>query len=182
MSESVSMKPLALGPTGRHAAAAIAAARDKRGLTYKALSDLLSDRGWPIPILGLRRIEAGARRVSVDDLVALSAALSVTPLQLLLPSEDPVDPPTGLNPDMTDSRELYAWARSEISQSPRSREAYWLQRSIELQDELSEAVRMEKAATYRDARLWAERNRERVQAQIDHAEARLQTLLQQEDG
>lgn len=180
MSESVSMKPLALGPTGRHTALAIAAARDNGGFTYKALSDLLADNGWPIPILGLRRIEAGARRVSVDDLMALSAALNVTPLQLLLPTGDPVDPPTGLNADMTDSRELYAWAQSEISQSPRSREEYWLHRLNELQDQLSEAVRIEKTATYRDARLWAERNRERVQSQIDHAEARLQTLLQQD--
>src|SRR5206468_1120492 len=39
----------------------------------------------PIPVLGLRRIERGERRVDLDELVALAKALGVPPLWLVLP-------------------------------------------------------------------------------------------------
>lgn len=73
------------GPIGEHAAAAVKVLRDKRNLTFAELSRKLDDLGRPIPPLGLRRIEAGDRRIDVDDLVALALALEVSPLALLLP-------------------------------------------------------------------------------------------------
>jgi 8-oxo-dGTP diphosphatase len=59
--------------------------REARKLTYRELSDRLSQLGRPIPTLGLARIEKGDRRVDADDLVALALALGVNPSALLLP-------------------------------------------------------------------------------------------------
>lgn len=44
--------------------------------------------GRGIPPLGLRNIEAGTRRVDVDDLMALAAALGTSPITLLSPDSD----------------------------------------------------------------------------------------------
>lgn len=78
-------KPLDLGPTAERVRDNIKRARG--GMQYKELSERLAELGHPIPTLGLRRIEAGERRVSVDDLVALAVALDMSPLALLLPRD-----------------------------------------------------------------------------------------------
>jgi transcriptional regulator with XRE-family HTH domain len=57
--------------------------RAMRVMTYVALSRRLAVIGRPIPVLGLRRIEQGERRVDADDLVALAEVLGVEPVQLL---------------------------------------------------------------------------------------------------
>lgn len=57
-----------------------------RGLSQGALSKRLEDLGRPIPPLGIHRIENGDRRVDVDDLMALSVALDVSPITLLTPN------------------------------------------------------------------------------------------------
>ncbi|WP_199286723.1 helix-turn-helix domain-containing protein [Nocardioides houyundeii] len=57
------------------------------GLSYAEVSRELARRGHKIPPLGLRRIEAGERRVDVDDLVALALVLDVNPSALLFPRE-----------------------------------------------------------------------------------------------
>ncbi|MGO1399578.1 MAG: hypothetical protein ACTHVO_14380 [Brevibacterium yomogidense] len=54
-------------------------------LTFAEMSRQLESRGRPIPPLGLRRIEAGERRVDVDDLMAIAVVLDVSPMRLLLP-------------------------------------------------------------------------------------------------
>lgn len=61
--------------------------RLRGGMQYKELSERLAELGRPIPPLGLRRIEAGERRVDVDDLMALAVAFDVSPLALLLPRD-----------------------------------------------------------------------------------------------
>ena len=45
----------------------------------------MTDLGRPIATLGINRIEAGDRRIDVDDLVALAVALDVSPIAILLP-------------------------------------------------------------------------------------------------
>jgi transcriptional regulator with XRE-family HTH domain len=62
--------------------------RQTQRLTYVDLSKRLASAGRPIAILGLRRIEAGERRVDTDDLVALASVLGVTATQLLEPPTD----------------------------------------------------------------------------------------------
>jgi transcriptional regulator with XRE-family HTH domain len=87
--------------------------RDDRNLTYAELARRTGDAGRPIPVLGVRRIEAGERRVDVDDLMALAAALDVPPATLLMPDttptewEAPVDA-TGL-PEAGTAEQLWAW-------------------------------------------------------------------------
>ncbi|MEV6212141.1 helix-turn-helix domain-containing protein [Kitasatospora sp. NPDC051914] len=78
-----------LGPTGDQLRANIARLRAERGMTKKELSDRVGELGRPIPPLGITRLEAGTRRVDADDLMALAAALNVSPGTLLLPHEQP---------------------------------------------------------------------------------------------
>jgi hypothetical protein len=81
------MKKIDQGPFG------LAVARNVRRFrgdhSYAELSRRLKQVGRPIPPLGLRHLEAGSRRVDVDDLVALAIALDVPALTLLMP--DPGD-------------------------------------------------------------------------------------------
>lgn len=74
-----------LGPTGVALTHNVRRRREKLGLSYAELSRRLADIGRDIPTLGLRRIEAGTRRVDADDLMALAAALGVSPITLLVP-------------------------------------------------------------------------------------------------
>lgn len=76
-------KEHALGATGREVMSNLKRARGE--MAYAELSRRLATVGRPIPPLGLRRIEAGERRVDVDDLMALALVLNVSPLSLLLP-------------------------------------------------------------------------------------------------
>lgn len=55
------------------------------GWGYARLSRELTKAGRDIPPLGLGRIEAGTRRVDVDDLTALAAVFGVSPSTLLQP-------------------------------------------------------------------------------------------------
>ncbi|WTK98740.1 helix-turn-helix domain-containing protein [Streptomyces sp. NBC_01508] len=81
-----------LGPTGRTVAANVKRLREARGLTLRALSAELRERGRPLSADALNKIENGAhqderavRRVDADDLMALATAFGVGPLALLLP-------------------------------------------------------------------------------------------------
>ncbi|MCC3653214.1 helix-turn-helix transcriptional regulator [Streptomyces sp. S07_1.15] len=81
-----------LGPTGRTVAANVKRLREGRGLTLRALSKALREKGRPLSADALNKIENGAseeprpiRRVDADDLVALAVALDVHPAALLLP-------------------------------------------------------------------------------------------------
>jgi len=90
------VKTIELGPTGMTVADNIRRFREARRLGYAELSRGLSDLGREIPPLGLRRIEAGVRRVDTDDLVTIALALNVSPLALLLPAADgPIAPKDG---------------------------------------------------------------------------------------
>lgn len=64
-------------------AATVRALRRQRGLTLADLADRLTRLNHPITLNTLSKLETGARRITVDDLVALAAALDVTPHDLL---------------------------------------------------------------------------------------------------
>lgn len=101
-----------LGPIGEIAQANVARLRDEQKLTYAELSRRLDDLGRPIAHLGLRRIEAGERRIDVDDLVALAVALNVSPLALMLPTEDSKLTPNGQAYRM---RDIWQWGQGLAS-------------------------------------------------------------------
>lgn len=81
---------MANGPSGDNVRHRLRELRERQRLSYAELSRMLDRTGRDIPPLGLRRIEAGDRRVDVDDLVALAVVLGVSPATLLMP---PVEQP-----------------------------------------------------------------------------------------
>jgi transcriptional regulator with XRE-family HTH domain len=72
-----------LGEVGHTVKAQVRRLREQRGLSLQALSERLETVGRPILPSGLSKIEAGTRRVDVDDLVALAEALGTAPDDLL---------------------------------------------------------------------------------------------------
>lgn len=76
------------GPTGQAVADRLAALRKVRGLTTRQLSAAVARVGRPIPASGITRMERGERMITVDDLMAFSVVLGVSPAALLLPLED----------------------------------------------------------------------------------------------
>ena len=171
-----SFKELELGPTGRHVAAQVRRWRSARGLSYAALATRLAELGWSIPILGLRRIEAGARRVSVDDLLALAVALEISPFRLLAPG-DPGDAvsATAIEGDLV-AAEVLAWTRDESGLSRAERLDYWIHQSRRLMDELEEWDRFEADAKNSAARKLASDRRQDLEAQMALAVRRVQDL------
>ena len=93
------------GPNGERLSSTLRRLRRARNLSPDDLAARLDSLGRPMAAGVLGKIERGERRVDVDDLVALAAALDVNPSTLLLPSSSD-DAPTRLTPE----REVPAWA------------------------------------------------------------------------
>jgi transcriptional regulator with XRE-family HTH domain len=73
-----------IGPTGETVRATVRDIRtNRRRLTLRDLSEKMTTVGWPMAHNTISEIERGARRVDVDDLMALAAALETSPLELL---------------------------------------------------------------------------------------------------
>lgn len=89
-------RKIELGQTGRIVAARIRRIRERNGLNLQDLSDRLAPLGRPILPSGLSKIEMGNRRVDVDDLTALAAALGTIPNDLLY---EPQQAPAGISQD-----------------------------------------------------------------------------------
>ncbi|MFE7516120.1 helix-turn-helix domain-containing protein [Streptomyces sp. NPDC057540] len=85
-------RPLEIGEAGAHVAAAVLAQRQQRGWDQRRLAERVSQTGRPMSLSVLGKVEAGARRVDVDDLVALAVALDVAPAQLLPGGDAPQAP------------------------------------------------------------------------------------------
>jgi len=79
-----------LDQLGRAFTRNLAHIRQQQSMTYGELSRQLTLAHWPIPPLGLRRIEDGERKISIDDAAAIAQVLGVTLAELLLDAE--VDP------------------------------------------------------------------------------------------
>lgn len=108
-------KEAARGPTGDTVAARLREVRTNLNLTYTEVSERLAAAEWPISAVGVRRIEDGERRVTVDDLVSLSAALGVSPVTLLMPitdSGESTSSSTGCRQPVA-AEELWRWLRAD---------------------------------------------------------------------
>ena len=75
--------------------------RARRGWTQTQLADRLARAGYPLGQTDLSRIESGRRRLSVDDLVAISAALNVSPARILDGSRLEPQPPVRVTSTVT---------------------------------------------------------------------------------
>ncbi|WP_406420894.1 helix-turn-helix domain-containing protein [Streptomyces sp. NBC_00842] len=78
------------GPAGAHAAQAVARLRDTRGWDQRELAVRLTQAGRPASQPTVSRMESGARRIDIDDLVALAAVLGAPASALLPPETAPV--------------------------------------------------------------------------------------------
>ena len=89
-----------IGATGAAVASNIARVRKSQQVSLQELEARLVALGRRISFSGLSKIERGARRVDVDDLMAIAVALDVSPLGLLLP----VDQEPGETIEVTGAR------------------------------------------------------------------------------
>lgn len=72
-----------VGEVGDQVAARLRQWREEKKLTTRELAERTVTAGRPIHASGIVKIEARARRIDVDDLAVLAAALGVKPAQLL---------------------------------------------------------------------------------------------------
>ncbi|WP_416444683.1 hypothetical protein AB3K78_15385 [Leucobacter sp. HNU] len=129
MSTKKGMAELDLGPTGKTVAVNIARRREALNLSYVALEQRLIKAGQRIPALGLRRIEARARKVDVDELLALAFALECTPTFLLSPL-DPEAPVTAIKDGELIWEEKRAWLQGKAKLTPSSLAHFWERESL----------------------------------------------------
>lgn len=108
-------RPLSPGPAGERFGALLRQLRHAAGLDQQALSAKLTELGHPIPVGSISRMETGARRADVSDLMALAVALDVSPSRLLLPAEgDPRDPVALTETYTTSWERAWLWAAGEV--------------------------------------------------------------------
>ncbi|GAA4374167.1 helix-turn-helix domain-containing protein [Paeniglutamicibacter cryotolerans] len=103
-----------IGPSGQTVALNLKRMREAQKLTYTEVSRKLESIGRAISPLAVRRMEDGDRRVDVDDLVALSVALNVAPVTLLMPNTDARDETvqmTGISDH--EAEEVWKWVRAD---------------------------------------------------------------------
>jgi transcriptional regulator with XRE-family HTH domain len=107
-----------IGTTARTVAANVQRLRQARDMNYKALSERLQEVAqWSVNAVGIRRIEAGERRVTPDDLMALAVALDVSPVTLLMPNtQNPKDQVsiTGV-PGEVEAERLWEWLAANVA-------------------------------------------------------------------
>lgn len=100
-----------LGATGRTFADNMRRIRTARRLTLRDVADLLEEIGHPIAHSGLSKIENYTRRVDVDDLVAVSLVLNVSPLSLLLPDARDPEEVVAITGTAAAAEDLWRWAQ-----------------------------------------------------------------------
>jgi transcriptional regulator with XRE-family HTH domain len=154
---------------GEAVAANVRRWRAVRGLDQQGLADRLHARGWPVDRTTVNRLERGARKVTVDDLGMLAAALQVPLPVLLLPIHEgrmvavAPDGPT----ELMHPWQLWEWMRGEQSldvvdaEWRRGAEPLWLYESVRAaQLDLDE---LHRSAIAEDDPRW----REALQALVD---------------
>jgi len=63
--------------------------RMHRGLTVAALAGLLDERGWPLSVRVLARVERGTRHIRMDELAVFAKVFRVDPADMLRPMSLP---------------------------------------------------------------------------------------------
>lgn len=111
----VANKAIEEGASARTARENLRRLRTESDLTWTGLSKMLADYGRKIPPISLRRIEDGDRRMDIDDLMALSFVLNVSPVRLLLPVREPDRVVEITGPGERHSEEAWSWVLSGTS-------------------------------------------------------------------
>jgi transcriptional regulator with XRE-family HTH domain len=120
-----------IGPTGETVRANVARVRNQQRLTLRDVADRLERTDRPMAHNTVSEIERGARRVDVDDLMALAAALNVSPATLLMPDTtegewETAVQATGL-PEGVTAQQLWTWLTANAGIGLEGREqAEWM--------------------------------------------------------
>lgn len=131
MAESPPMgrKAIELGPTANTVSENVKRFRTElRGWTLAELSARMEAVGRPMTGNTLSTIENGTRRIDVDDLIALSAALEVSPAVLLMPHVTAENTPDPDDPSLLPETPLVTSAEPQIDDAANAVDAgrYWL--------------------------------------------------------
>jgi transcriptional regulator with XRE-family HTH domain len=101
-----------LGPSGEQVRLNVRRLRERLGLSQSQLARLTATTNRPLAATAINEIENGARRVDVDDLMALTGALGVNPNALLMPHRAGDDHDVELSGiGLVNSIRAWQWAR-----------------------------------------------------------------------
>ena len=101
--------------TGAVAAERLRAIRKAQGLSLREVSERVTAAGWPLILTAIGKIENGDRRMDVDDLTALAAALGVTPATLLLPDSDDAESVVQITGVSGSADKMWGWMGGRFS-------------------------------------------------------------------
>ena len=102
------------GPIAGAVAANVRGVRERRGWTQQILAAEMAKVGRSMQSSAVAKIESQSRRVDVDDLVALAAALNVPIARLLMPDDKNADASVQLLPQVrTSVGRAWAWLNGE---------------------------------------------------------------------
>lgn len=113
------------GITNTHVANNIRTARQAIGMDLRTLSDGMAQAGRKLSPSGISKLEAGDRRVDVDDLTVIAYLLRTTPAALLTPPDEATTL-TGV-PDEYEPEEIDRWMRGELVLTEEGLFNYWQQ-------------------------------------------------------
>jgi transcriptional regulator with XRE-family HTH domain len=100
-----------IGPVGQRLAENVAALRGR--IPLRELSARLEKFGRKVLPSGIMNVERSARRIDVDDLMALAAAFEVSPNRLLLPANADLEEVT-LTPNLrVEAASAWRWATGD---------------------------------------------------------------------
>ena len=117
------------GHTNQYVAGNIRAARQAIGMDLRTMSKLLTDAGRRLSPSGISKLEAGDRRVDVDDLTVIAYLLRTSPAALLTPPEEQTTL-TGV-PESYLPEEIEKWARGKLTLTNEGLLAYWQQEWVQ---------------------------------------------------
>ena len=125
-----------IGQTTKIVAENISRTRKNASMTLEMLSERLTERGWPLSVAALYRLETGERRIDVDDITALAAVLNTSPAVLLNPGGTQL---TGLIEALL-PEEIAAWLSGTTKIDDRSLQSFWERDLKTTESRLSEST------------------------------------------
>ena len=101
-----------LGPIGENARRNVTRLRTRAGYSLAELSNRMTGERQ-LSLSGLSKLETGGRKIDVDDLVAIAAALDVSPLAILFGESRLPEDLTQVGGTSLEARSMWRWAIGE---------------------------------------------------------------------
>lgn len=174
MEENLKKRGNPKGETSAVVATQVRKYRNARHLDLAGLSKELGRRRWPVSVAALSRLENRDRRIDVDDLMALAAALNISPLSLLF-SDEPGVTGTGIVEEVT-REELEAWGQHQTNLLREARLGYWQGKVVEISHDIERMDRIMADTEQQQGRGWARRNLAELREALELARSRVEAL------